>query len=101
MQRFDQRVVHAHLVGLVIVRPVDRPHAPEQIGHLLGRVHQELGDDRDRPQRPHDRRRHHEIADGAPEPLSRGEAGPLALVWCHGGLTGSRPAGAARGARRS
>jgi hypothetical protein len=38
-----ERVVHA----LRIVRPRDRPHAPQQVAHLLGRVVEELGDDLD------------------------------------------------------
>ena len=38
MQRFDQRIVHA----LRIMRKSDRPHAAQQIGHLLRRIEQEF-----------------------------------------------------------
>ena len=67
VQRLDQRVVHA----LGIERPGDRPHALEQIGHLLRRIVEEFGDDLHRAQAQPDRGHQAEIEREAREALPR------------------------------
>jgi len=59
-----------------VVRPVDRPHAREEIGHLLRRVGQELGDDFHGLRRHHDRGDDDEVHDEAREALAGAKAVP-------------------------
>ena len=75
--------ISARVDGLGIVLPVERPHAPEQIGGLRRRVGQELRDDLDVARRPDDGDHGEQIDGIAAEPLGRREALPRrALADC-------------------
>ena len=73
VDRFQQRVVHAPLV----VRPVDRPHAREEVRDLLRRIGQELRNDLDGLRRHDDRRHDNQVDDEARKALAAREAIPL------------------------
>ena len=79
MQRLQQRCMH----DLRIPGPVDRPHAGEQIDGLLRRVVEELRDDLDAAERPHDGDQRHEIEGRAHDPLlrARSAANGAAACW--------------------
>src|SRR5262249_1347806 len=81
VQRLDQRRVH----HLRVPGPIDRPHAREQIDGLLRRVVEELRDDLDRLERPHDRDQHREVEGGAHDAFARREALPPAQMSSRSG----------------
>src|SRR5204862_4017549 len=67
-----------------VPRPVDRPHAGEQIGRLVRGVVEKFGNDLDGAQRPQHREQRNQIETGARAALQRGEALPAAQLSAGG-----------------
>src|SRR5215470_18836479 len=67
---------------LGIPGPVDRPHPRKQVGGLLRRVVEKLGDDLDTADRPHDRDQRHQVEGRTHDALGHREAMPPARAGC-------------------